>query len=317
MTVGIVGASGHWAYALNELKNHSVAGVCAGFEGEDVSGVKKTLEQNGISCEIVEDAEALFDKRVDIMIVNTRFDLNITYVKRCLERGIYVFAEKPLALDTAELESLPENAFVSCMFGISYSGWCLTLKEAVKDIGNIRLINGRKSYKIGTRPEFYKHRETFGGLIPWVSIHAIHWISFVTGLRFTEVTSQVSSLDNFGNGDLETVASSTFLLDNGAIATVTSDYYRPMSASTWDDDRLRIVGTKGILEYERGEVRIIDESGERTLPILPDEDIFKLFVERVNGKDAGVSMEESVYITKVALLAQRSAQTGSTVRISR
>ena len=48
MKIAIIGASGHWTYALNELKNHSIAGICAGFQGENMENVEKTLSENGI-----------------------------------------------------------------------------------------------------------------------------------------------------------------------------------------------------------------------------------------------------------------------------
>ena len=304
MRIAIIGASGHWAYALNELKNHTVVGICAGFDGENVENVQKTLQNNGIFCEILADFDAVLAKEPQIVIVNTRFDLNAKYTKLCLEKNIYVFSEKPLAVTNEDLEEIKKTkttAFVSCMFGISYEGWCLTVKEAVKNIGTVRMINGRKSYKLGVRPDFYKNKDTFGGIMPWVGIHAMHWIYFVTGLNFSEANSVTSNLENFNNGDLETAAAATFIMENGAIATVSADYYRPASAPTWDDDRLRVVGTKGIVEYEKGRVILIDENGERELPLLESQDVFKLFVDRIEDNSSGASMEESIYITEIAL----------------
>ncbi len=304
MKIAIIGASGHWAYALNELKNHTVTGICAGFSGEDMSGVSKTLTDNGIIHKIYNNFDEILENEPEIAIINTRFDLNAAYTKKCLEKDIYVFSEKPLALTFDELEEIKKvktKAFVSCMFGISYEGWCKTIKEAVKNIGTVRMINGRKSYKIGIRPDFYKSKETFGGIVPWVGIHAIHWMHFVTGLKFKECNSTTSDLENFNNGDLETCAAVTFLMENGAIGIITCDYYRPQSASTWDDDRLRVVGTKGIVEYEKGRVFLIDEKGEKELPLLNTDDVFKLFVDRINDGVSGVSMEESIYVTEIAL----------------
>lgn len=304
MKIAIIGASGHWAYALNELKNHTVVGICPGFQGENVQIVKEALKKNGIFGEIYNNFDEILEKEPEIAIINTRFDLNAKFTKRCLEKNIYVFSEKPLAItkeDLEEIKNVKTNAFVSCMFGISYEGWCLTIKDAVKNIGSIRMINGRKSYKLGVRPDFYKNKDTFGGIMPWVGIHAMHWIYFVTDLKFKDFYSITSNLENSGNGDLETCAAATFLMENGAIATVTADYYRPESASTWDDDRLRVVGTKGIVEYEKGKVMLIDEKGERELPLLQSKDIFKEFVNRINKLPAGISMEESIYITETVL----------------
>ena len=201
------------------------------------------------------------------------------------------------------------------MFGITFEAWCETLKEAVKNIGEIRMLNGRKSYKLGTRPDFYKSKETFGGIIPWVGIHAIHWIYASSGLKFKSVIATADNIVNNGNGDLETASACIFTMENGAIATVTADYFRPSTADTHDDDRIRVVGTKGIVEYQCGKVTIIDENGTRELELLPAKDVFALFLDRISGKDVGVSMEESLYITKVALKARQAADSGQCVII--
>jgi predicted dehydrogenase len=304
MRIAVIGASGHWAYALNELKNHTFVGICAGFKGEDINGAVDILSKNGIFAPVFDDSDALLNENPQIVIVNTRFDLNAEYTVKCLKKNIYVFSEKPLALTEEklkEIENVKTSAFVTAMFGISYEGWMETVKAEAKSIGEIRMINARKSYKLGVRPDFYKDKSTFGGIVPWVSIHAIHWVYAVTGMRLAHVNTVASSLENKNNGDLETTAASIFTLENGATVTVTADYYRPESASTWDDDRIRIVGTRGIVEYEKGKVHLIDENGERELQLLPAKDIFKLFVDRINGENAGISMEESIYITKVAL----------------
>ncbi len=305
MKICIIGSSGHWSYSLPEITNHTVIGVAAGFADENMDGVVKTLSENGIQAELFPDAHALIAKQPDIAIINTRFDLNSEYTLECLARNIYVFSEKPLATSLEELEKIKKiktDAFVSAMFGISCEPWCLCMRELAEKLGDIRMVNARKSYKLGTRPDFYKSKKTFGGLIPWVGIHALHWIYFTTGLKFANVVSATNNSVNFGNGDLETTAAAIFNMDNGCIATVTADYFRPQSAPTHDDDRLRIVGSKGVAEYMCGRVTLIDESGMREVPLPVGVDVFKMFVDRISDRVSGISMEESIYITKIALL---------------
>jgi predicted dehydrogenase len=55
--------------------------------------------------------------------------------------------------------------------------------ESIKQgsIGKVRLMNSQKSYKLGSRSEFYKHRQTYGGTIPWVGSHAIDWMYWLSG----------------------------------------------------------------------------------------------------------------------------------------
>lgn len=313
MRIGIIGCSGHYKYILNELKNHTLVGICRGFDEEDMTPLLIALSKLGIDSKTLEP-DQVFELEPDIIVVNTRFDLNSKYTIECLKRSIYVFSEKPLALDYKSLESIRnsvDNTFVSAMFGINFEPWFLTLKSVIDKIGDIRMINARKSYTIRTRPDFYGSRDTFGGIIPWVSIHALYWIFDATGLRYKTVTALSDNSYNFGYGDLETSAACLYEMENGAIATVTADYFRPNSATTHADDRLRIVGTKGIVEYQCGKVMYISDVGEQELKLCDKQDIFKLFIDRVNGKDKGVSFEDSLYITEIALKSRESADTKS------
>jgi predicted dehydrogenase len=318
MKICIIGCNGHWGYAGKEIGKHEVVGVLAGFDGENMQGVQNSLKNRGIEAPIVSGLDELFALNPEVAIINTRFDLNSYYTIECLKRNIYVFSEKPLATtyeDLEKIETVASKAFVSAMFGITFEAWCETLKEAVKNIGEIRMLNGRKSYKLGTRPDFFKSKETFGGIIPWVGIHAIHWIYAASGLKFKSVIANADNSVNNGYGDLETTSACIFTMENGAIATVTADYFRPSTADTHDDDRIRVVGTKGVVEYQCGKVTIIDENGTRELELLPAKDVFALFLDRISGKDVGVSMEESLYITKVALKARQAADSGQCVII--
>ncbi len=315
MKICIIGSSGHWSYALNELPSHELAGVCPGFDGEDMSGVILALGKHGISAPLFGSVDELLECHPDVTVINTRFDLNSVYTAECLRRDIYVFSEKPLAITYDGLDEITRaatgsKAFVSAMFGITYEPWCIAVRNALPQIGDIRMMNGRKSYKLGRRAEFYKNRETFGGIIPWVAIHAVHWMYAASGLRFTEVMAYTDNTSNNGHGDLETAAACIFRMENGAIASVTADYFRPDSAPTHDDDRLRIVGDLGVIEYQSGKVTLIGKDGVQELELPEGEDVFRLFIDRISDGVSGVSMEESISITEAVLAARDSADSG-------
>ena len=314
MKICIIGANGHWQYALDELAKNEVVGVAPGFGGEDVSGVIDTLAKNGIEAKAVENYEEFYGK-ADVAIVNTRFDLNAVVTAEFLKRDIFVFSEKPLATTIEQLEMLKEvqkksKAFVCAMFGIRYEWWYRTVKEAVKDLGKIRMINAQKSYKLYTRPDFYKNINTFGGLIPWVAIHAIDWAYSLVKMDLTLVSAVTDNQYNNNHGDLEMTALCQFKTDDGCVISVNADYFRPEAADTHDDDRLRVVGTEGVVEHQQGKVTKIDKNGTVVLEKEPEEDVFELFLRRTKGEDTGVTCEESFYITELALKARDLALEG-------
>jgi len=56
------------------------------------------------------------------------------------------------------------------------------------EIGEPLLSFSQKTYKWGrSRPDFYRSRETFPGLAPWVGIHAFDWLHWILGDVFAEV----------------------------------------------------------------------------------------------------------------------------------
>lgn len=314
MKICIIGANGHWQYALDELAKHEVLGVAPGFEGEDVSGVIDTLAKNGIEAKVVDGYEDFYGE-ADVAIVNTRFDLNATVTAEFLKRDIFVFSEKPLATTIEQLEMLKKvqkssKAFVCAMFGIRYEWWYRTVKKAVEDLGKIRMINAQKSYKLYTRPDFYKNINTFGGLIPWVAIHAIDWAYSLVHKDFKLISAVTDNQYNNNHGDLEMTALCQFKTDDGCVISVNADYFRPEAADTHDDDRLRVVCTEGVVEYQRGEVVKIDKNGTSILEKEPEENVFGLFLRRINGEYAGVTCEESFYLTELALKARALALEG-------
>ena len=318
MNICIIGGSGHWSYALRQLKEHRVVGIAPGFEGEDMNGVASALAAEGIAAPVFEDYHLLLSAGTEVAIVNTRFDQNAPVTIQCLERDIFVFSEKPLALDEETLNRVEKaqqasRAFVCAMFGIRFEPWFLCVKEAVKKIGRITMVNAQKSYKLGVRPDFYKKRATFGGLIPWVAIHAIDWIAAACELDFVSVSAVSSRACNGEYDELETAALCMFELENGAMASVNADYFRPSAAPTHDDDRLRIVGSEGVVEYREGTVVLLDKNGRQELTLPEAHDIFALFLRRIEGEDAGVAPEEGFRVTRLALAARRAADTGEKI----
>lgn len=300
MKIAIVGASGHYRYVLEELKNHTLLGIAPGVMGEELGKLQGALQKRGIEAPVFEDWKKLV-KNADVAVVNTRPDKNAIVSAYCLERDIHVFSEKPLAVHMEQLQTLGKaaeksKARISAMLGSRFADWYLTVKEAAQDIGQLRLINAQKSYKLGVRPAFYRNKDTFGGIIPWVSIHALDWILDLTGARVTAISADTNNGCNSGNGDLEMTALCQLQLEGGILASVSADFFRPEAAPTHADDRIRVVGTQGIVEYAGGVVTKTDKNGVTQLPMLPGEDVFRLFLE-----DRGVSDRDSFYVTELAL----------------
>jgi hypothetical protein len=100
------------------------------------------------------------------------------------------------------------------------------------------------------------------------------------------------------------------VLSNQVFGSGSIDYLRPKEAPSHDDDRLRIAGTRGILEVRGSKVYLINDEidGIREIPLLPEQNIFVDFLKQVReqGKCL-ISAHDSFYVTEVCLKARQSA----------
>lgn len=319
MKVCIIGSSGHVGYAIEGIKaakDCEIVGVAPGSEGESMAKVLNMLGDN-FKGKIYDNYEVMLKElSPDIAVVACHFgDIAKVNIK-ALSYGCHVFTEKPLATTLEDLEKLRkvyENSGkrLCAMFGIRYRPWFFTAHKLVESgaIGEIRLINTQKSYKLGKREEFYKQRESYGGTIPWVGIHAIDWIYWFTHKKFKSIYATHSRKYNKDHGDLEVTALCHFTLEDEIFASLSIDYLRPENAPSHDDDRMRIVGTKGVIDVIFNKVFLInkDYSGQE-IPLEDGGNIFVDFLKDIKGEGSCmVTAEESFYATEIALKARESA----------
>ena len=275
---------------------------------------KKMTEYN--SLETMLDSE-----QPDILVVDNRFSERYVPEKTAILKGIHVYADKPIGMTEEELNDLyaevkKSGKYLWAMDTVRYDAWYYTARKLVEKgaIGKVRMVNCQKSYRLGERLPFYRERKYYGGTFGWVTIHAIDMIRMITGKECLSVYSRQSRADNFGYGDMEIITTSSFELEDDILATVSTDYYRPENTHSHDDDRMRVVGTKGIIEVIRRdgehEVRLINEENNGTVPVPQEKPpfIFEDFVHTIQGGGEGLlDVEESFRNAYVAICAQRSA----------
>ncbi len=333
MRVCFYGNTGHALTAIaakQKLPQVDYVAFCPSYSGENMEKVKSSASNAGYNLkEYCDVDEMLKIEKPDILVVDNRFTERYPVEKKALSAGIHVYADKPIATNIADLNDLyrtatKTNSTIWAMHTTRYDPHFYTIRQLIQDgaIGKVRMVNCQKSYRLGIRPAFFSERKTYGGTIPWVSIHAIDMIRMVTGKECISVYSTQSSADNFGNGDMEIITTSSFELEDDILATVTADYYRPSNAHSHDDDRLRVVGTEGIIETARRngeqEVRLINKSNNGITPVeqLEPPMLFEDFVHTIEGRGSGIlSMRDAFLNTYTAIHAQKSADNKSIIHI--
>lgn len=322
-TLAIIGTRGHHAMVLRNLPPENQL-IAASPGGDSISAVLDWCSKSSRTHpKVFEDWRAMLDEaKPTALIVCGPFETHVQMCIAAIERGIHVLTEKPAALTMDELSQLraacekrPDIHLVGMMQSRYDAGFSAARDLiATGAIGDVRLIDTRKSYKLGRRAAYYHQRETYGGTIPWVGSHAIDWIYFfatAAGIAkpFRSVFASHTSQPAGENGTMERTAACHFTLDGGRIATVSIDVMRPETAKTHGDDWARIVGTRGVIEARPDQLSLLNDEHDGPMQIAPPADnLTKDFLEQIAGKRRGsASTEDTLLVTEACLLARDSA----------
>ncbi len=321
--VGLIGLKGHQGTILNGVQAMDEARLVAVSDDDEqkLAGVSEWAAADEETQTFADPAEMLDDVELDILGVCGTDAQRAPMILAAAERGIHVIAEKPLAMDLGELEQVrnaveSSGIHLSMLLTMRFEPPYITMRRMISEgaIGEVCLATMQKSYRLGSRPAWQCSRETFSGIIPFIGIHALDLIRWVSGRDFVEGAAWCANVGHPEIGDLEDNASVAVQLDNSASATARMDYCRPAAAPTHGDDRLRIAGNEGVIEWmlTSDEVTLITHD-EEPRPVELDEriDQFANFVASIHGDEQSwVPAEDCLRMTEVVLKLREVANTG-------
>ena len=319
MKLCLAGKRGHIHYVFESIRDvpeWEIAGVSA-TTPEELAVLEDAAGTLGFSAESFSDYRTMLDTvRPDMVAIDGPFERHAEMCLEALRRRIHVFCEKPIAFhlsEVAEMERLAsENSLrVMSMAALRYEQAFQAACDMVRSgaIGELRLLQIQKSYKFGTRPDFYRKRASYGGTIPWVGSHGIDLMLAMTDAEVRDIRAVQSRCCNHDTGEMEMTAQCLFGLENGIMASLSIDFLRPESAPTWGDDRVRAAGTKGILEVRGGILTLLDSDGEHTVEMKgPFRRIFSDFAAEISGGPRVLSGNAATFeLARLCILAQESA----------
>lgn len=279
MNIGIIGNWGHHVGVLEELESMSdlqVAGLTSSSQEEDICFLREKYPEAKV---FAHHHEMLRKLALDLVIISTRLDKITSLAIDAANAGCHTICEKPLALKHGDLEMLWNTVMTrktQCLIMLpNCKQPVLRAAKILVDsgrIGEVKLLNARKSYKCLNKPHAWiGRRDTYGGTLPWVGIHALDFIQIISGCGFSSVSAQHANVNHDLQPEREDIATMSLKLTNGSLATASIDYLRPQSAPSHGDDWLRIVGTRGSLEasMERNSLVVIDADGVQEITGFP------------------------------------------------
>ncbi|MGC0273226.1 Gfo/Idh/MocA family protein [Pseudactinotalea sp. Z1739] len=286
-----------------------------------------------LGCSAVADAEALFARDLDGVVIATGTDQHAPLVQRAAAAGAAVFCEKPLARTTAEALAVLEV--------IDASG-------ATVQVGHQRRLDpgyqeARRAYRAGELgwlhtvravtadqfPPAVAFLATSGGLVRDCSVHDFDILQWITGQRIMEVYARGSNNGDPAIGSVGDVDSAVTLATfaDGTLATVSATRHN----GAGHDVRLELHGSVGTIQvgldasyagrsaepgfvYPAGQVHTTFH--ERFADAYAAE--MAAFVALVRGSGANpCPPHEAVDAGRVADAAQASLDSAVPVRVAR
>jgi len=331
LRVGMVGARGHHNLAAGfGQTNLGIALVGVASDGCDDAA--REWVRSAPFCRpdtpYFDDFTEMFDAvKPDVVSVGAQPARNAPAIIAALERGIHVVSDKPIADSDDELDRIralatshPRTRLLTEFEMRAQAIW-RAAHDAVHagQIGEPILVHAQKSYKFGAeRPDYYKTRKGFPGTLIFVGSHMVDMAYWVTGLRYAAVQGLQGNVSRREYGACEDHAVALFRMANSGAAVVHADYLRPSCAPTHGDDRLRVAGSKGVVEVVGDRCTLVtEESAPTDLCVAPRDPLAgaRELVRALRGESDLFTTDDSVYIAQVLLTMRRAVEEGRTIAL--
>lgn len=318
LRIAMLGFDGHPGLILSELPRLPDVEAVAIYDGNAAQLAKFARRPELAGARRYNNYVELLDKeRPDIAGVCGPTSEHTPAILACADRKINVVSEKPLALDMAEFEQVrravaSSRIALDMLLPMRYYAVYRAMRDIVASgaIGEPAQIDAQKSYQLGERPDWMRHKKTFGATIPYIGIHMVDLIRFTSGRDLIKSVSMASRVGFPEMLDMQNTTGTLFHMDNGGVAVMHLDYLRPGKAKGHGDDRLRIAGTKGVVEYgeHRGLTLVTEAAAEHEVTNLPPAgSLFLDFLDATyNGRPSGLPLADIYRANEIVFQAEEA-----------
>jgi predicted dehydrogenase len=324
--VGLIGLDGHFSEATEAARLLPGVEITAIAVGTDRERRRGERDAQLAKARPYGDYRAMLDReKLDVVCLCDQNHTRAETVLACLDRKIPTAAEKPMALNLADLGRIRERLAatktpLTMLLPMRFDSHYLAMKAIVDrgEIGEPIALSAQKSYQLGERSDWMKKRDTFGGTIPYIGIHVVDLLRFISGRDMVEAAAFHSNVAFPAYGEMENNATLSYRLDNGGTASVRLDYLRPAAADSHGDDRLRVAGVHGVVEYQQGEVTLITASNtsHRVTDLPQHAPLFVDFLDAVyNNAKPLLTADECLRVTEIMLKTRDAADQRRVVQL--
>lgn len=325
--VGMLGLEGHISEILSPIKDLPNVEIAAIWEPDPKRLQSVTSKGKAKSAKQYSSPEEMLDREhLDVVSICGPNGDRAKWIVECAKRKVNVVAEKPLAINSEDLVTVKKavsesGIHLSMLLPMRFWPSFETIRKIVAEgqIGEVAQAAAQKSYKLGERSEWMRRKSSFGGTIPYIGIHMVDLIRSTTGRELTTVAAFQGIVGGADASDMENTATCIYKLDNGGAASIRLDYLRPETAGQHGDDRLRIAGTEGVIEYrdELGIQLITQKKGPQKIEIPPQTSwLFLDFLNNVyGGKPSGLTLKDIYRANEIVLATRKAAEQNQVEKI--
>ncbi|MFA5858650.1 MAG: Gfo/Idh/MocA family oxidoreductase [Elusimicrobiota bacterium] len=314
--------AGSYSSALKKIKNTELACIW----DEDAKRGSTMAER--FKAPYIPNLDDVLAKDIDAVIVCTSNIEHKDVVIKAAKAKKHVMCEKPLAVTVTDgkkmIEECRKNGVIlMTAFPCRYSTPMMRLKQVVEDglVGDILAMRGTNR---GTMPGgwFVEKKLSGGGAMIDHTVHVADLMRWVTGKEVKKVYAECDKMfypeltvDDTGLVSME--------FEDNIFASLDTSWSRPKkSYPVWGDVNLKVVGTKGIAEFDLMDQKTMFYSEERGKGIYDfwgdgtDDGLVNDFIDCVEkGKPASITGEDGLAAVEIALGAYQAVKTGKVVKL--
>lgn len=320
--VVLIGLKGHQSVCLSEIAKRPDLQLVAVTDDEPdlLKGASKLpgMRPDTLITPNLDEVMALRDVHIALLCEDNAS--RAAHLMACARRGWHLVSEKPLALSLADLDKVrgavtDAKVRLTMLLTMRFEAPYRAMKAAIAAgaIGQPLLLSGQKSYRRGKRPAWQRNTATYGGTIPFIGIHPLDMLHYVTGCTYRpNVVARHHNAALPGSGQMEETCVILGETTDGALVDVRLDYLRPEKATSHGDDRIRVAGSTGVIEVLDGKVNLISNTAPASvLATQPAPNLFGQFVDSLDGRAThDISADECYAMTELVLRAWESAKRG-------
>jgi len=274
-------------------------------------------QKHGFSHSTTNVDDVLKDGEVDLVLITTRHNLHANMTVKCLEAGKHVFVEKPLALNTEELENViaaQQQSGKTVMVGFNrrFSPHAEKMKSL---LGNSQM-NVIATMNAGNIPaNVWVHDMLVGGgRIIGEACHFIDLITYLTGSKVKAVCMNAMGVNPEKNTDNATIL---LKYENGSTGVIN---YFSNGSKAYSKERVEVYSQERTLIMDN--FRKTEGFGFKGFSKLKTKldkghknQFHKLITQTKNGGPALIPFKEIVNTTEASFAAIESLKTNQWIEL--